>query len=724
MWRIIFIALTFYLPSEAIAAPVIAAIAAIEIPTWASIGLFALKTIGAIVISSVLNRVFTPHPKQPNFSQAAQDFGVMVRSSIESHKIVYGQAKVSGPLVFVATTSDTNQFLHMAIALTGHEIDSFETIYFNEIPLSVNASGWVTSGGYPKTTSSVTQSVSTLSRTDGIVTITTGAAHGFSAADQVVMANTGIASCNGTFVIASVPSSTTFTYATGGDNATSSGGTATDTTNNSATDSYARIKLFTGSPTQTASSDMMAEIPGWDSNHRLQGIAYVYVRLEYNHDLFAQGIPNVSAVINGKKVYDPRSGLTVWSDNAALCIRDYLTSDYGFNADSTEINDTYFTSAANHCDESVTLTTGGSQNRYTCNGVLDTASAPVDNLNGLVAALAGTVTYVQGQFRCYAGVYDSPVGDITTDMLAGGVKIQARTARQQLFNAVQGTYTDPNKNWQPTDFPPVTNDTYTAQDSQQIFQDIQLPFTNHPEAAQRIGKVILEQGRQGIILDLTLKHSALPYAVWDTFTYTDPYLGWDHKVFRIRKLSTTGTGPISITAQEEASTAYDWSSGDATTFDSAPDTNLPNPFSVAVPTGVAFNSRLISSTGTDKIFELALQWDAHPDYFVGQGGGFEVQFKLSSDTTWRPSFFVNGGTTLTDVAAASANLSYDLRIRARNNLGAVSGWVTLLGAVVGTSGGVGTTNDWGNWTSSVGPTNNWDNWTDAVGTTNDWGFFT
>ncbi|MCP6756604.1 hypothetical protein NL533_33770, partial [Klebsiella pneumoniae] len=84
------------------------------------------------------------------------------------------------------------------------------------------------------------------------------------------------------------------------------------------------------------------------------------------------GIPNVSAVVNGKKVYDPRDGTTEWSNNAALCIRDYLTSSYGFNCSSDEINDTYFSSAANHCDESVTLTTGGSQNRFTCDGVVDT----------------------------------------------------------------------------------------------------------------------------------------------------------------------------------------------------------------------------------------------------------------------------------------------------------------------------------------------------------------
>jgi hypothetical protein len=710
------------IPSAAYADPVsltAAVVASVEAITWTDVAVFALKTAAAIVFSSVLGRLTASTPKKP--PAAVQDYGVMVKSAVETHKIIYGQAKVSGPLVFVTTTADSNQFLHFVIALAGHEVSSIGTIYFNDQPLTVNASGWVTCDSYPYSPSSVTQSVSSASRTDGLVTVTTGSAHGFTAGDKVVMTGQSIASFNGSFIILATPSSTTFTYLAGGDNASSTGGTAKDTTATSVTQSYARIKTFNGASDQVASSDMVAEIPGWDSNHRLQGIAYIYIRLEYNQNIFSQGIPNVSAVVKGKKVYDPRDGSTAWSTNAALCIRDYLTSDYGFNCISAEINDTYFSAAANHCDESVTLTTGGSQSRYTCNGVLDTASTPVDNLNSLISALAGTVTYVQGQFRCHAGVYDSSAGNITPDMLAGPMKIQARTSRQNLFNAVQGTYIDPLRNWQPTDFPPVTNDTYTTEDNQQIFKDIQLSFTNHPEAAQRIGKVILEQARQGILIEFTLKHSAMQYAVWDTFAYTDTYLGWDHKVFRITKYTTNGVGPISIVAQEESSSSYDWSSGEATSIDNAPDTTLPNPFNVLAPTGVAYSSRAVSTSGGDTVYILTLSWTASADYFVSQGGRYEIQFKLHTDSTWHPSFFVDGSLSQSDVLTSSVNTSYDLRIRARNNLGSFSAWTELDSCIVSSSGGAGFTLDWGSVANAVGPTNDYGSVANAVGSTNDWG---
>jgi hypothetical protein len=693
-------------------------------------------------ISAVGSRMFAPSHNS-GISPASdltdpQARATMVQSTVETHKIIYGQAKVSGPIVFIGTTDSgptpsggpvtgTNVMLHMVIALAGHEVEEIGTVYFNDKPVSIDSNGYVNNIPYsylPANPVANTQTISTAVRTDEVVTVTTGAAHGFAAGDQVTVTTVTDLSMNGDFIIGSAPSSTTFTYSNGGPNASASGGTAVDNTLSTSVNSYARIKKHLGGVGQEADPDMVAEVPGWDSTHRLQGIAYLYVRLQYSQDVFGHGIPNVSAIVKGKKVYDSRDGTTAWSDNVALCVRDYLTSDYGFGCSAGEVNDTYASAAANVCDESVTLTTSGTQARYTCNGVLDTANAPIENLNALVAAMAGTVTYVQGKFRAHAGAYESTVGDLTRDMLAGRVKIRTRVPRNQLFNAVRGTYVDPSLRYAATDFPPVTNNTYTAADGgTQMFKDIQLPFTNHPEAAQRIAKVVLEQARQGIQVELTLNHNAIPFAVWDTVTYTDPDLGWDRKVFRIKKFSTAGIGPILLTLQEEASASYDWASGEATVIDPAPDTNLPNPFFVPVPTGTAFSSRNASTTGGDTVYNLVLSWNQHPDAFVVNGGQMEIQYKLHADIGWRPSFFVAGDQTFADILTSSVNTSYDLRLRAVSSLGrnVRSQWVEIDNAVVGSSGGVGTTNDWGSVADAVGPTNDWGSVSDPVGTTNDWG---
>ncbi len=67
-------------------------------------------------------------------------------------------------------------------------------------------------------------------RSSNVVTITTTAAHGFIVGQTVVIAGVTDVSFNGTFLIATVPSTTTFTYTQAGTNATSGGGTASGTT--------------------------------------------------------------------------------------------------------------------------------------------------------------------------------------------------------------------------------------------------------------------------------------------------------------------------------------------------------------------------------------------------------------------------------------------------------------------------------------------------------------
>jgi hypothetical protein len=120
---------------------------------------------------------------------------------------------------------------------------------------------------------------------------------------------------------------------------------------------HARIRVFSGTTSQAASSELVAECPDiWTSAHRLRGIAYLYVRLKYNQSIYTDGIPTVTAIVQGRKVYDPRTSTTAYSTNSALCLRDYLTDTVlGLGIKPDEIDDVSFIAAANLCDESVAL---------------------------------------------------------------------------------------------------------------------------------------------------------------------------------------------------------------------------------------------------------------------------------------------------------------------------------------------------------------------------------
>jgi hypothetical protein len=601
--------------------PVIAAVAgsaAAGAGIAAGIGLtaFAATAFDAafgFVVSTAINqlgsRLVSQKPKSSALNQDAAGRAVTLRSSIASHKVIYGTAKVSGPLVYVATTQSgtgqatpakVNKMLHLVTALAGHEVEEIGDVYFNDrvVTLQSASGGFVTSAPYK-----------------------------------------------------------------------ASGGP-----------SYAFVKKMLGADDQEADPTMLANCPGWTADHRLRGIAYLYVRLEYNPDIFPTGIPNVSAVVKGKKVYDPRDDTTAWSANTALCVRDYLASDYGFGCSDDEINDTYFIAAANLCDEDVTTATG-TEDRYTCNGVIDTASAPLDNLAALVTSCAGAVTYVQGQFRLHGASYDSPAGDIDETILAGPVKVRTRAPRKELFNAVKGTYVDPTKSWQPTDFPPVTNSTYETEDGgEQVFRDIELPFTTSSATAQRLAKIALEKARQGIVVEMAVMHHAMKFAVFDVVNVTNTQMGWSDKAFRILKWSTTGMGPVNLVLQEESSASYDWDSGEETTTDTAPDTDLPDPFTVEPPGALTVTESLyVTRDGLGVKAKASLSWLESADAFLKE---YQAEYKPTSATDY--TVLPRTSDTATEILDITPG-DYDFRVKAISQLGVSSAYTSAMKTIIGLS---------------------------------------
>ena len=264
-----------------------------------------------------------------------------------------------------------------------------------------------------------------------------------------------------------------------------------------------RIKLHLGSPNQTADTFLVNESAHWTTEHRLRGIAYMYIRLAFDADVFPNGIPEITATISGKKVYDPHTSTTAWSDNPALCLRDYLTSSYGIAEATANIDDALVIAAANVCDQLVgspvfkmyvggeykiktvgntDFTLYGSPNnnvgtvftatsfpedqnetgvvetaRYTCNGAFTTASTPYDMINGILTSMDGSLWYAQGKWRMKPAYWTAPVLDLNEDDLRSSMSVSTRHSRRDNFNTVKGTFRGEESNWQTTDYPQVTN---------------------------------------------------------------------------------------------------------------------------------------------------------------------------------------------------------------------------------------------------------------------------
>ena len=440
-----------------------------------------------------------------------------------------------------------------------------------------------------------------------------------------------------------------------------------------------RIKKHLGSDTQIADADLVNEVTKITSDHRFQGIAYLYLKLDYSSDMFPNGIPNISAEIEGKKVFDFRTESTVFSQNPAVCIFDYLTDTrIGLGVSRDNIDTTSFTTVANLCDQNETLSGGGTEKKYTLNGIVYSDIAPMEVIDDMLTSFVGSLSYSNGKFRLSGGQFVSPTKTLTEDDLAGHITLVTKQSRKDMFNTVKGIFTSEETNWQPTDYPMVTSSTFLSEDGESIFADIDLPFTTSSATAQRIAKIVLLKNRQSIMIKMKVKGQGFTLQVGDTVRVTNSRFGFSAKIFEIAELSVITDMTefsVDLVLKETASSVYDWNAEESEFI--LDNTNLPTPTSVSSPSVSAVDElRTFSETPLAVLVVTCLSSD-------GSTNEFEVE---AQNTAVSGSSFVSLGKSKNNVfelVNAQDGATYNIRARSVNAFNVYSDFTTIQHQVVG-----------------------------------------
>ena len=350
---------------------------------------------------------------------------------------------------------------------------------------------------------------------------------------------------------------------------------------------YLDINVHNGDQT-TADSELVSRSSKWTTDHVLNDTAYVYIRLKYDAEFFPNGLPNFSAVIRGKKVYDPRKDSTssvydsalgvstqrlatpsTWqfSQNPALCAYDYLRdTKYGLAEPAANINLEELTAAVALCDEPVALAAGGDQLRYVLDGVLDTGNSKKENIEAMLSAMSGKLVHSGGEYFISGGEYVAPTVTVDESIMVGSLEVQTKQSRRGLYNGVKGVFRSEEDNYNTADYPAQLSSTFSAEDGDPIYLDMALPFTTNNIRAQRIAKLALLQSRQQTTITIPCNLTALKFKAGDNVMVSNVKMGWDQKVFQIigYELSLAGSGEIVVNVQaiETASAIYDWESSD------------------------------------------------------------------------------------------------------------------------------------------------------------------
>lgn len=721
--------------------------------SWAALG----SSVAISAASSILNGALSSKPKSQQASLNSTKTGItrQFRQAVSERYVVYGEARVSGPIGFVADTQN-NKYLHLIILVASHEIDSYQELIANDISIpmdAINGAGMVTSGPF---------------------------------ANKM------------------------------------------------------RVKFHLGAEDQAADSDLVSEVPEWTDAHRLRGIAYIYLRLEWDNDAYQGSIPSFSVWVKGKKIADTRDfalgetrvtedgetritedgsirvtetqEVTIvkkWTPNIALIAFDYLVDNsLGVNALYDDIDDATVDNSANICDEmvqtknvivtatsansatdiitlsgetlplfrgdrvqfgvttiggiseaqdyyvipyqrqgtiriklantlqdaldgvAVNITSSGTgtiiknaEPRYHGGGLLSMTVQPKANIETIISGMAGSAVRAGRKWYINAGAYKTPEIELDEGDIHGSFKIDANAAKNRVFNKVTGTFISQINNGNPADYPVVQSSVYQDADLEILPKKLDLSFTQRPQTCQRIAKQLMERERQEITFSAQYHLGAYKLKPGDTFYKTFAKNGWTQKVFEVMELELStrndGNAPVpfvSIIAKETAEAAYLFTSADDEQLvDPAPNTNLPNPFLVQTVIGFGLTSVPVNTEGGDRVFKILASWEEHENPFVREGGEFEIQYKLTTTEAWRSLPPVNGNATAAELFQAELDYLYDLRIRAYNNLGAKSAWNTITGFLVGSTL-VANTEDWENETELRNPSD----WENDNGANEDW----
>jgi hypothetical protein len=407
-----------------------------------------------------------------------------------------------------------------------------------------------------------------------------------------------------------------------------------------------QIEKALGTQTGNPFPQLAAAAPTkWTSAHRLLGCAAISMRLHYNQDAFPNGIPNISVDVVGKNnILDPRTGLRGYTNNAALCLADYMSdAAYGVGATigaETGVDSLSLIEAANICDEAVPLAGGGTEPRYTANGILSLSVPPREAIESMLTAMAGHVAYRGSQWYILAGAYRPPATTFGPgDFDEKGVTVSTRMSMRENFNGVRGQFVSPENDWQPDDFPAYRSAVYVAEDGgEERWKDINLPFTTSSATAQRLAKIELEKTRRQLTVSFSGKLQLYRATAGDTVNFSFPAWGIENKPFDVRSVQFSGDGSdgarLEVVLRETSPLVYDWSATEQQIYAAAPRTDLPSAFDIEPPgTPVIVEESYITRDGTGVKARAIITWEEAATAFVSS---YRVRARRLADLDGNP----------------------------------------------------------------------------------------
>lgn len=445
-----------------------------------------------------------------------------------------------------------------------------------------------------------------------------------------------------------------------------------------------RILTRRGLSTETYYPELEVAFSEWDLDHRGDGVPSCYaVQKSMDPKDLPNNFPNLANtnyrfVIRGAKVFDPVSETSLWSDNAALVVRDYMT-----HADGMRLPESLFTTtnasagwiaAQDRANNAIPLKAGGTEPAYRLWGSYSLNERPADVLGRMLASCDSRIMPTpDGGFTLDIGTWAEPSVVLDSDSIVGFNVSKGRDILTTA-NVIAATYFSPNHDYQAIDA-----DRWIDDDSVALRGEIvsDMSFNMAPSHAQcrRLMKLAAYRANPNWVGSFQCNLGALAAFGQRFVRIVYPPFGID-EVFEIKDFKfNIGEGQIlssvTLDVQSMPSAAYSW---DAATEEGTEPINEDTDVSHDIPIPDNFGGTIVATTtGAGTTSYALLTFDNPPD----DGLSVQAEGRRVGDTDWIPIPVAQGATSARSFGLDDL-VEYEFHVRNVSTTGRTSEWSATL----------------------------------------------
>ena len=418
---------------------------------------------------------------------------------------------------------------------------------------------------------------------------------------------------------------------------------------------------------------------------RASGVATAIIQADYDQEVFPQGLPKFTWVVNGQRVYDPRKDSTYpggsgshridnpatweWSQNPHLCALNWTLGRwsggkklFGIGAPPEEVDIPAFVAGANIADAL----------GWTVGGVAQTTDDKFAVLGTLLQA-GGAIPLVRGaQISVLTYTVKPSIYTITKDDVVGSASVMNTAPHRDRKNRITPTYREESQFWNLVPGEAVSAAQYVAEDSGEVrSSEINLPFVQKASQAHQLATYDLVNTREFLTFEITAKPKLLAVRVGDCVTVTLPDIAVNNqKCMVVQRDFDPNTFQVKLTLRSETDAKHAFALGQSQV---APPSPSLSTFDPSNPDGPGEGSWVISDTS------ILNDAGAQQPALVVSGANDDpttqaviVEIRRSGETEWTAPREGPSSSTQFIVTDVVADTDYEVAVSYRTVLGIVS----------------------------------------------------